>query len=45
LSQVAFLAFLRLAFVAASAFCADLPQGSEQSADSAQRCKPGRQIA
>jgi hypothetical protein len=35
LGAVPFLAFLRLAFVAALAFCADLPQRGAQSADSA----------
>jgi hypothetical protein len=42
---VPFLAFLRLAFMAASTFCADLPQGGAQSADNAYPCKPGWQIA
>jgi hypothetical protein len=42
---VPFLAFLCLAFVAARTFCADLPQGGAQSADGAQRGKPGWQIA
>jgi hypothetical protein len=42
---VPFHALLFLAFVAALTFCADLPQGGTQSADSAQRFKPDRQIA